>query len=86
MFYRGCFLSSKIFSSIPAKVSLGERSEEEINCYNAIKQKRFAKQILSTPYGEKAGEDFERSLDEFTDGLEKMFDSLEGILDVALKK
>ena len=35
---------------------------------------------------DKAGEDFERSLAEFTEGLEKMFDSLEGLLDVALKK
>ncbi len=35
---------------------------------------------------DKAGWDFERSLDTFTDGLEKMFDSLEGMLEVALKR
>ena len=35
---------------------------------------------------DKAGRDFERSLDTFTDGLEKMFDSLEGMLEVALKR
>ena len=35
---------------------------------------------------DKAGRDFERSLDTFTDGLEKMFDSIEGMLEVALKR
>ncbi len=35
---------------------------------------------------DKAGREFERSLDTFTDGLEKMFDSIEGMLEVALKR
>ena len=35
---------------------------------------------------DKAGRDFERSLDTITDGLEKMFDSIEGMLEVALKR
>ncbi len=35
---------------------------------------------------DKAGRDFGRSLVTFTDGLEKMFDSIEGMLEVALKR
>ena len=35
---------------------------------------------------DRACQDFERSMDGFTDGLEKMFDSFEGMLEVAFKK
>lgn len=35
---------------------------------------------------DKAGRDFERSLDTLTDGLEKMMNSIEGMMEVALKR
>ena len=35
---------------------------------------------------DQAGRDFERSMDAFTDGIEKMFDVFEGLIETGLKE
>ncbi len=69
---------------------MGASSEEEAQVYEDELENELERLFRQGDEGiemlDRAGEEFERSMDNFCDGLEKMFDSLEGMMELALKK